>query len=174
MIGPRATPSRQDRYMGLAFFHASFSKDPNTQVGAIIVNKNNEIVGTGYNGPPASINDNEIDWSRPNKYKYIKHAESNAIKHASSTENTTLYVTGMPCDKCMIEVADAKISNIIYFDMNKIVEDNSSMLADVGKIETALEIARLSKITITKYKGDLNWMKNRIDYLSSLGIFSID
>jgi hypothetical protein len=74
----------------------------------------------------------------------------------------------------MIEIADAKISNIIYFDMNEIVEDNSSMLADINKIETALEIARLSKITITKYKGDLNWMKNRIDYLSSLGIFSVD
>ena len=171
MIGPRVVPNRDDRYMGLAFIHASFSKDPSTQVGAIIVNKNNEIVGTGYNGPPASINDNEIDWSRPNKYAYIKHAELNAIKHSSETDGTTLYVTGMPCDKCMLEIADAKISNIIYFEMNKIV-DSCSMLADISKIEMALEIARLAKINIRKYEGNLNWMKDRVEYLSLLGIFS--
>ena len=53
--GPRIVPNRDDRYMGLAFFHASFSKDQNTQVGAVIVNSNNEITGTGYNGPPKKI-----------------------------------------------------------------------------------------------------------------------
>ena len=47
---PRNTPDRDSRYMGLAWIHARFSKDPNTQVGSCIVSNKNQILGTGYNG----------------------------------------------------------------------------------------------------------------------------
>lgn len=169
---PRTTPPRHDRYMGLAFIHASFSKDPNTQVGAVIVNDNNEIVGTGYNGPPRKIDDNKIDWQRPNKYPYIKHAEANAIDHSlKSTKNSTLYVTGIPCQKCMLEIVDAGISKVIYFDMKNIV-DPSSMLASNQEMQITNEIARLGGVEIIPYIGNLNWMKQRIDLMDSMGLFS--
>jgi dCMP deaminase len=173
MRSPRETPCRDDRYMGLAFFHASFSKDPNTQVGAVIVNEKNEIVGTGYNGPPRRIDDNKINWERPYKYRFIKHAEANAIDHALiPTENTTLYVTGIPCQKCMLEIADAGISKVIYFDMSKIV-DPFSMLSNNTEMEITSEIAALSGIELQPYSGSLEWMRDRINFLDVLGLFNI-
>jgi len=171
MRPPREIPSRDDRYMGLAFFHASFSKDPNTQVGAVIVDLENKITGTGYNGPPKKINDSLIDWDRPYKYAFIKHAEANAINHSLiSTKNTTLYVTGIPCQKCMLEIVDAEISRVVYFDMRKIV-DSSSMLSSNLEIETTEKIAKLAGVELCAYQGDLKWMKDRIFFLDSLGIF---
>lgn len=172
VIGPRSVPSRDEKYMGLAFFYASFSKDPNTQVGAVIVNKNNEITGIGYNGPPKKINDNEIDWDRPHKYPYIKHAEANAIDHSLvSTKDCTLYVTGIPCQKCMLEIVDAEISKVIYFDMSKIV-DPSSMLSSNNEREVTNKIAKLAGVELISFSGSLGWMKERISVLEKFGIFS--
>ncbi len=50
--------------MGVAILSAKRSKDPNTQVGACIVNKKNRIVGTGYNGLPAGCSDDEFPWDK--------------------------------------------------------------------------------------------------------------
>lgn len=171
---PRKVPSRDEKYMGLAFFHASFSKDPSTQVGAVIVNSDNEITGTGYNGPPKKINDSLIDWSRPNKYSYIKHAEANAIDHSLiSTKNCTLYVTGIPCQKCMLEIVDAEISKVVYFDMRNLV-DSKSMLSNNLEMQITQKIASLSDVELVSFSGNLNWMKDRMIFLDSLGIFNIE
>jgi dCMP deaminase len=160
--------------MGLAFFHASFSKDPNTQVGAVIVNSNNEITGTGYNGPPKKIDDNSINWERPHKYPFIKHAEANAIDHSLiSTKDCTLYVTGIPCQKCMLEIVDAEISKVVYFDMKNIV-DSKSMLSSNLEMQTTQEIAKIAGVLLVPFSGNLNWMKDRIIFLDGLGIFNIE
>lgn len=174
MISPRKVPSRQEKYMGLAFFYASFSKDPNTQVGAVIVNENNEITGTGYNGPPKKIDDNLINWQRPDKYPFIKHAEANAIDHSLiSTKNCTLYVTGVPCQKCMLEIVDAEISKVVYFDMSKLV-DGSSMLASNLEIETTFKIAEMANVELLKFDGSLDWIKDRVLFLDQIGIFNVE
>ena len=76
---PCDTPARDDRYMGLAWMWASMSKDPSTQVGAIIISTDNRPLGSGYNGPPRAISDSEVNWVRPDKYRFITHAERNAI-----------------------------------------------------------------------------------------------
>ena len=47
-------------FMGVAKLSAFRSKDPNTQVGACIVNEANKIVGVGYNGLPWGCEDNEF------------------------------------------------------------------------------------------------------------------
>lgn len=171
MRKPRTVPTRDERYMGLAFLHASFSKDPNTQVGAVIVNSNNEITGTGYNGPPKLINDDAIDWSRPNKYPFIKHAEANAIDHSlMPTVGSTLYVTGKPCGNCMLKIVDAEILKVVYFDMKRVV-DIHSMLANEKEFAITDEIAKLSGIQLVAFDGDLTWMRDRITHLEILGIF---
>lgn len=173
-MNPRKVPSRDEKYMGLAFFHASFSKDPNTQVGAVIVNSNNEITGTGYNGPPKKIDDNLINWSRPNKYPFIKHAEANAIDHSLiSTKDCTLYVTGIPCQKCMLEIVDAEISKVVYFDMKNIV-DSKSMLSNNSEMQITQEIAKIAGVDLIPFIGNLNWIKDRVVFLENLGIFAID
>lgn len=172
MRKPRQVPSRDEKYMGLAFFHASFSKDPNTQVGAVIVNAKNEITGTGYNGPPQLINDELIDWSRPQKYPFIKHAEANAIDHSlKSTASSTLYVTGKPCANCMLKIVDAEILKVIYFDMKNIVDVNS-MLSSEKEFRTTDEIAKLAGVELIPFSGSLNWMKERVIFLDIIGLFS--
>ena len=60
------------------------SKDKRTQIGAVIVGRDNEIVSTGYNSFPRGIDD-EVDERqvRPEKYYWIVHAEMNAILNAA-------------------------------------------------------------------------------------------
>ncbi len=73
-----------DYFMGIAFLSAMRSKDPNTQVGACIVNKDKRIVGVGYNGFPMGCDDDNLSWARTSetgnplevKYSYICHAVS--------------------------------------------------------------------------------------------------
>ena len=72
-------------FMGVAKLSAYRSKDPNTQVGACIVNSDNRIVGVGYNGLPRGCEDDKFPWSvregalYDTKYPYVVHAELNAI-----------------------------------------------------------------------------------------------
>ena len=77
--------SWDEYFMGVALLAAKRSKDPNTQVGACIVNKNKRILSTGYNGFPYGCSDDQFPWGREgedNKYKYVVHAELNAILNA--------------------------------------------------------------------------------------------
>ena len=76
-------------FMGVALLSSKRSKDPNTKVGACIVNSEHRIVGIGYNGFPVGCSDDEFPWGRDGdfldtKYPYVVHAEPNAILNANS------------------------------------------------------------------------------------------
>lgn len=107
-------------FMGIAKLSAKRSKDPNTQVGACIVNKDKKIVAIGYNGFPHGISDDEFPWDNKGdfldtKYPYVVHAEANAILNATTTlDNTTLYVSLFPCNECMKLIIQAGIKEIVY------------------------------------------------------------
>ena len=74
------------RFLDMAALIANWSKDPSTKVGAVIVDKNNRVISLGYNGLPSSVPDDpEILNNRFEKYKYIIHAETNAILTANSS-----------------------------------------------------------------------------------------
>ena len=71
-------------FMGVALLSGKRSKDPNTQVGACIVNEEKKIVGVGYNGLPIGCSDDEYPWEREGefletKYPFVCHEELNAI-----------------------------------------------------------------------------------------------
>ena len=55
-------------FMGLAHLSAKRSKDPSTQVGAVIVDQNKKIVGIGYNGLPTGLSDDEFPWDREGNF----------------------------------------------------------------------------------------------------------
>ena len=118
-LGPRKTPDREDWYMGLAFWSAAKSKDPQTQIGAVAVSEDNAIVGTGYNGPPPQYNDHsDINWRRPDKYGDIVHAEINAILHTVNFDRikgATIYVTAIPCGPCMLLLAHCRVKKVVYY-----------------------------------------------------------
>lgn len=98
------------------------SKDKKTQIGVVIIGKDNEIVSTGYNSFPRGIND-DIDerQERPEKYFWFEHAERNAIYNAArigvSTLGTTMYMTcGIPCADCARAIINSGISKIVLRD----------------------------------------------------------
>jgi dCMP deaminase len=94
------------------------SKDENTQIGAIIVGKDKEIVSTGYNSFPRGLKDNLKErQERPEKYFWFEHAERNAIYNAArigvSTKGCTMYLScGIPCSDCARGIINAGISRI--------------------------------------------------------------
>lgn len=85
---------------------ALLSKDPSTKVGCAIFGPGMEIRATGWNGFPRGVNDTEERLNdRPTKYKFITHAEANAIANAARSgvalEGCSLLVTALhPCNDC--------------------------------------------------------------------------
>lgn len=168
-VPPRQVPHRDDYYMGLAFWVASKSKDPRTQIGAILISSNNEPLSSGYNGPPRNIPDTNINWDRPHKYPFIRHAEVNAISYARGPLlGATLYVTAAPCSACMLDIAAEGIKRVIYF---KPRTEPGSMLADDSEWQKTQEIAQLSFVQLDQFTGNLNWMRDRIKWMEELGVF---
>ena len=84
---------------------AEDSRDPDTQVGCIVVSNKGHILTTGYNGPPRNVDDSKIPLTRPEKYTFMVHAEANAIYNAArngiALEESTFFVTHSPCFKCL-------------------------------------------------------------------------
>ena len=107
-------------FMGVAKLSAYRSKDPNTQVGACIVNNDNKIVGVGYNGLPWGCEDSEFPWQvregelYETKYPYVVHAELNAILNSTGNlKGCRIYVS---CHECVKAIIQSGISEIIYED----------------------------------------------------------
>lgn len=101
------------------------SKDQKTQIGVVIVGKNNEIVSTGYNSFPRGINDDlQERQERPEKYYWFEHAERNAIYNAArigvSTLDTTMYMTcDISCADCARAIINAGIVNVVFSKSDK-------------------------------------------------------
>ncbi len=111
-------------FMGVALLAARRSKDPNTQVGACIVNRDRRIISTGYNGFPRGLSDDEFPWERrapgraeaDTKYPYVCHAELNAILNQPGTSlvDCSIYVALFPCNECAKAIIQSGISEVVY------------------------------------------------------------
>lgn len=108
-----------NRYMGLAEQVSTWSKDPNTKVGAVIVGSKGQILTQGYNGFPRRIKDTDKRLEdRDTKLKYVVHAEMNAIFNATysgvSLDGSTLYVYGLPiCSECAKGIIQVGIKKVV-------------------------------------------------------------
>ena len=114
--------SWDEYFMGIAMLAARRSKDPNTQVGACIVSKDNIIISTGYNGMPKGCSDDEFPWDRSGeneaqtKYPYVVHAELNAILNASGRDlrGSRIYVALFPCNECAKAIIQSGVKEVFY------------------------------------------------------------
>ena len=113
--------SWDEYFMGVAVLASMRSKDPNTQVGACIVDNENRILSTGYNGFPYGCSDDKFPWEREGsfgdtKYPYVVHAELNAILNArgKNLTNSKIYVDLFPCNECAKAIIQAGIKEVIY------------------------------------------------------------
>lgn len=107
--------------MGVALLSGRRSKDPNTQVGACIVNSQNKIVGAGYNGLPMGCDDENFPWEKQGeflqtKYPYVCHAELNAILNNIGMDllGCRIYTALFPCNECAKAIIQSGIREVIY------------------------------------------------------------
>ncbi|MBP3461263.1 MAG: dCMP deaminase family protein [Bacilli bacterium] len=107
-------------FMLVAKVSALRSKDPNTQVGACIIDDDKKIISCGYNGAPRGFNDDIMPWDRDGnflntKYAYVCHAELNAILNSNcDLRGTTIYVDLFPCNECAKAIIQSGIKKVIY------------------------------------------------------------
>tara|TARA_R100001015_G_C4517481_1_gene87410 strand:- start:213 stop:647 length:435 start_codon:yes stop_codon:yes gene_type:complete len=110
------TTKWDERFLELAKLVGLWSKDPSTQVGAVIVDDNKRIVSIGFNGFPKGVKDSEkrlVD--REEKYAIIVHAEANALMFANaSVEGCTLYTWPFqPCSRCAGLIVQSGIKRVV-------------------------------------------------------------
>ena len=114
--------SWHEYFASIARLIARRSKDPNYQVGALIVNQQKEIVATGYNGFPWGFSDDKYFWNDEGswletKYPYCVHAEANAVISAKQNcQGFILYTTLFPCNECAKLIIQAGIKTVHYLD----------------------------------------------------------
>lgn len=130
------------RFLELAAHVASWSKDPSTKVGCVLVNHRRVVVGLGYNGFPRGVADRPYRlYDRGIKYLFVQHAEVNAVLNASGdTHGATAYVTHAPCASCSGVLIQAGISRIVTNPtpdglqerFNQSFEASRVMLAEAG------------------------------------------
>lgn len=132
--------SWNEYFMEVAILTSKRSKDPSTKVGACIVDLENRIVSTGYNGFPKLLpkydNDATLPWDKESnniletKYPYVIHAEANAILNAHRSVRTcTLYVTWFPCAECSKLIIQSGISKVVYLNKHETQKYKDSLEA---------------------------------------------
>lgn len=135
--------SWDEYFMGVSLLAAMRSKDPNTQVGACIVNSENRIISTGYNGFPYGCSDDEYPWDREDsgagtKYPYVVHAEMNAILNAGGARvrGSRIYVDLFPCNECAKAIIQSGIKEVIYlydkYADDEMTKASKRMLSSAG------------------------------------------
>ena len=151
--------SWDDYFMGVALLAAQRSKDPNTQVGACIVDTQNRILSTGYNGFPLGCSDDDFPWEREGgegetKYPFVVHAELNAILNSrgKSLTDSKLYVALFPCNECAKAIIQAGVTEVIY--LSDKYKDTPSTKASRRMLEAAG--IKLTRIKPTKTQLILN------------------
>lgn len=107
-----------NKFIGLAKHIAEWSKDTNRKVGSLIVDSDNRIISTGYNGFPIKCDDTiKSRYERPDKYLFTEHSERNAIynaaRYGTSLKDCYMYVTSFPCADCARGIIQSGIIKLI-------------------------------------------------------------
>jgi len=145
--------SWDEYFMGIALLSAKRSKDPNTQVGACIVNQFNKIVGIGYNGFPIGCPDDFLPWNREGenvnetKYPYVVHAEANAILNSTKDlHGARIFVALFPCNECTKLIIQSGIKEIIYM---------SDKYAETDAVKASKKMLDLAGVKTRQIKFDI-------------------
>lgn len=145
-------------FMGVAILASMRSKDPNTRVGACIVDNDNKIISTGYNGFPNGCDDDIYPWARNGKmldvkYTYVVHAELNAILNAKEQlKDKKIYVSLFPCNECAKAIIQSGIKEVIYLSDKYSDTDGTKaskmMFESAGVVTRQIDCSCVPNITI--------------------------
>lgn len=105
------------RFLDLCDHVSTWSKDPSTKLGSVIVDNKKRVISLGYNGFPRGVFDDEQRYEdRPTKYLFVAHAERNALDNAPMmVDGCTLYVTLEPCVECTKSIIQKGISRVVTY-----------------------------------------------------------
>ena len=142
--------SWDEYFMGVAMLSAQRSKDPSTQVGACIANRDHKILSVGYNGMPTGCSDDVMAWERDGspldtKYLYVCHAELNAILNndGGSLKGAIIYVTLFPCNECANAIIQSGIREVVYWH---------DKYADTPAVQASKRMFELAGVTCRTYQ----------------------
>ncbi len=138
------------RFLGLAAHISAWSKDPSSQVGAVITD-GNRIVSLGYNGFAAGVEDKEERLTdRHCKLNLTIHAEENAMIFAKrDLRGCTVYVTHPPCPRCASKLIQEEFERVVYINPS---DDFLSRWAD--DLELSSEMYQEAGVSATGYGVD--------------------
>ncbi len=146
---PVSAPTKKwdTRFLSLAAHISGWSKDPSSQVGAVITD-GNRIVSLGYNGFAAGVHDtSERLVDRATKLNLTIHAEENAMIFAKrDLRGCTVYVTHPPCPRCASKLIQDEIARVVFIAPS---EDFLSRWAD--DLELSYQMYREADIEVTRY-----------------------
>ena len=140
------------RFLQLARLTASWSKDPSTQTGAVIVRPDRTVVSMGYNGFPRGMPDDPAYYeTRGEKYSRIIHCEINALLTArepigGATPYTCPFLS---CDRCFVQMAQAGITRCVAP-----VGTPEQLTRWGAAFERVRQYAAQVHVTITEYADD--------------------
>ena len=152
--------SWDEYFMGLAHLSAMRSKDPNTQVGAVIVSEDHRVASIGYNGFPNGCSDDMFPWERDGdfqdtKYPYVVHAELNAILNSKyDVRGCSIYVSLFPCNECAKAIIQSGIKRIVY-ESDKYAQTDATLASKRMLKAAGVELVQLPyAITLTVNKTE--------------------
>lgn len=146
-----------DYHLSIAKSVAQKSKDPSSKVGCVIVDENNAIVSTGFNGMVQGADESKLSWERPQKYHLVVHAEANAIIFAKrDLKNCTAYVTDAPCEVCLKLLLQSKVRTIVYSSPEIMQKRSSKEQKEAIKALIESTGANVVNVNGTAYIEDLN------------------
>ncbi|ARU91425.1 deoxycytidylate deaminase [Spiroplasma clarkii] len=138
-------------FLAMVKLIAMRSKDPSTQVGAVIVNDLFQVVSTGYNGFPRGISDDEFPWTREGdwtqtKYPYVVHAELNAILSSNTNvRDCTMYTSLFPCNECSKSIIQSGIKKLFILVTSIVILQNFKFLKNANNCRCTIGIKTSSR-----------------------------
>lgn len=146
--------SWDEYFMNIAILTSLRSKDANTKVGSVLVDRLNRVVGTGYNGLPTGIDESLFPTARIGKnisevkYAYVIHSEANCILNSTvyDISGSRLYVTLHPCNECAKLILQKRISEVIYL---------SDKYHDEPAYVASRKLFNAANVVTRKYEGTL-------------------
>lgn len=147
-------PNWTDYFLGIAKVISQRSHDVHTQHGCVITDRDNRILGVGYNGFPRGMEDSSLPTTRPEKYHWMIHAERNALSNCViRPDNGIAYVTGQSCNDCIMALWQEGVTKVIMADHHGTIlfDEDAKKRFDTFVSQTGIEIIRI--------KQNLSWLK---------------
>lgn len=159
------------RFAGQAFLVASWSKDPSTKVGCVIVNEDCQVLASGFNGFPRGVEDEDARLQhRDSKLRFTVHAEANAVAQAARTgvslRNARAFVTHRPCSQCAALLVQAGIKRVWFCEELSGKWDDGEIAATIFR-ESGVDVGILTSVDPFKAAYKAGWNDREGDLLAA-------